>query len=498
MADEPTINAQLTQDTPLHSTEGDVASQAPQTYAPLGEKGENTKKTLKLKEVESKVFVDIKELREWDKNPRSIKKNDFERLKKQITELGQYKPIIVTPDGEVLGGNMRIKAYRELGMQDIWVSIVNPKNEDEKLKFALSDNDRAGFYDEDLIANLLPEYPEFDWSEFSVDLRAPRSLNDIIQNLIGTQQDEAPELTDTPAISVLGEVYKLGRHKLMCGDAIKSEDVKKLLNNVKADMVFTDPPYNVDYQGSMDTFGNKNRKEGIMNDVMSKADFHTFLLGACKNMIENTNGPIYICMSSSELDSLKSAFEESGGHWQSFIIWVKNTFTLSRNDYQNQYEPILYGWPNGVQNHFFVDDRTQGNVMYDINTFYNEKDNTTTVQVGNQKVIIKGRAEGHVEKVKKRTDIWEYPKPTVSKEHPTMKPIALVANSIRNSTISGNIVLDLFGGSGSTLIAAEQTNRTCYMSELDPKYVDVIRKRYWKFVNGGKEEGWEQNTPVIK
>jgi len=159
----------------------------------------------------NKDFRKLSELREWDKNPRSIKEKDFERLKKQIVKLGQYKPVIITPDGEVIGGNMRLKAYKALGMEDVWVSVVTPKDENEKLEYALSDNDRAGFYDSDLLANLMPEYPEFNWGDYAVDLKEPQTLDDLINSLQPIEEDEVPEASDEPAISKLGEVYQLGK-----------------------------------------------------------------------------------------------------------------------------------------------------------------------------------------------------------------------------------------------------------------------------------------------
>src|SRR3990167_8611591 len=222
---------------------------------------------------DKKTIWPIIKLQEWDKNPRSISKDGYERLKKQIQKLGQYKPLLITPDGEVLGGNMRLKAYRELGMDNIWVSIVEPKNEDEKMEYALSDNDRAGFYDEDLLANLLPNY-DIDWSQYSVDLKEPTNLQNLLDQFKEVVDDEVPEVAEGEPVSKLGEVYQLGRHRLMAGDATKIEDVEKLMDGKKADMVFTDPPYGINldtdftvenkgYTGSFShgvTNGNKYRQ----------------------------------------------------------------------------------------------------------------------------------------------------------------------------------------------------------------------------------------------
>ena len=191
-------------------------------------------------------------------------------------------------------------------------------------------------------------------------------------------------------------------------------------------------------------------------------------------------------MSSTELDTLKIAFESASGHCQSFIIWVKNNFTLSRSDYQHIYEPILYGWPSDVVNHFFTEDRDIANVWEDLREVKTKFDGEyTSIKFQGFEVKIKGKAEGTIKRKKQKTDIWRYDKPIVSKEHPTMKPLELCQQAIRNSSNREDIILDLFGGSGSTLIASESLNRVCYMMELDPRYTDVIIKR-WEKTTGNK------------
>lgn len=384
----------------------------------------------------------ISTLREWDKNPRSITKDGFERLKKQIQKLGQYKPLLITEDGTVIGGNMRLKAYHELGVEDLWVSVVNPKDENEKLEYALSDNDRAGFYDDDLLANLIPEYPEFDWSSYSVDLKEPINLQDLLDRFAPVEEDEAPEVSDEPAVSEYGKVYQLGRHRLMCGDSASLDDVKKLMNGQTADMVFTDPPYGVDYEGKT------KDKLKIQNDTTPDI-FREALVNLA--VVAKLGASFYVCCPpGNNFKSFLLPFEDEC-HLSATIIWVKNSMVLGHGDYHYQHEPILYGWlKRGV--HQFYGDRTQ-------------------------------------------TTIWQIDRPTVSKEHPTMKPLKLVSKAIGNSSKQDDIILDVFGGSGSTLIACEQTNRICYMMELDPKYCDVIRKRYAKFI--GKEDSWQTETPVV-
>lgn len=248
-------------------------------------------------------------------------------------------------------------------------------------------------------------------------------------------------------------------------------------------MAFLDPPYNINYTGGQNAEGTYKR-EAIANDNMSKENFYNFLAEITKRICENVVGGVYICMSSSELESLKRAWEANGGHWQSFIIWVKNNFTLSRADYQNTYEPILYGWPVGITNHFFSGRRDLANVWEDLREVKTTFDGEyTEIKFQGFAIKVKGKIEkGFVQRKKQKVDIWRYDKPTVSKLHPTMKPIALCKEAIINSSRKGDIVMDLFLGSFSTLIAAEKTGRVCYGAELDPKYIDVGILR------------WEQET----
>ena len=217
-----------------------------------------------------------------------------------------------------------------------------------------------------------------------------------------------------------------------------------------AQCTWTDPPYNVNYTGGANGDKGFGTREGIQNDKMSKENFKEFLYNAMLPIINNTSGGIYVCMSSSELDSLREGFEKAGGHWQSFIIWVKNNFTLSRADYQNTYEPILYGWGKKVLKHYFCTARNGANVWEDLSTVKSEFDGENTIiQFQGFKVKIKGKVEkGEVIRRKQHTDIWRHDKPNRSAEHPTMKPVSLVVEAIINSSKRGDVVLDTFLGGG--------------------------------------------------
>jgi DNA modification methylase len=274
---------------------------------------------------------------------------------------------------------------------------------------------------------------DFDLSltGFDADALAELMAGDEPQGEGQTDDDAVPDVAETP-VSRPGDVWLLGGHRLLCGDSTVAESYDRVLDGGPVDMVFTDPPYNVNYANSAkDKMRGKVR--AILNDNLGDG-FYDFLLAALTPTIGNCRGGIYVAMSSSELDVLQAAFRAAGGKWSTFIIWAKNTFTLGRADYQRQYEPILYGWPEGAQRHW-CGDRDQG-------------------------------------------DVWNIKKPQKNDLHPTMKPVELVERAIRNSSRPGNVVLDPFGGSGTTLIAAEKSGRLARLIELDPKYADVIVRRW--------------------
>ncbi len=417
---------------------------------------------MQISNKENKKFVNIDELHNYAQNPRLINKKDFERLKKHITIHGQMQPLVVTQEGEVLGGNMRLRAYQEIGIKDIWIEIVSPKDDADKLKISLVLNDRAGYYDDNLIANMMPNY-NIEWSDYAIDFEPPESLGDMLKRFgVDPIEDEPPSVDEGEAISKVGEIYYLGNHRLMCGDATKAEDVEKLMDGNKADMVFTDPPYAVNYGADQDILnkksGNKFRliARPIVGDNLTAEECSEKIWRpAFKNMYEVAKDDcsfyMTMCQGGDQMMMMMMMMSE---HWQikHELIWVKSSpvFSMGRLDYDYQHEPILFGWKKK-------------------HNFY-----------GAGKFV---------------KSIWEIPKPSKSDLHPTMKPIELIVNAIQNSSKQDDIVLDLFGGSGSTLIACEQTNRVCYMMEIDPRYVDVIRKRWAKFVYPDKwGTNWEKLT----
>ena len=359
-----------------------------------------------------------------------------------ITEFGWGAPILVDGQNNVIAGHGRLLAARKLGMTEVPVVPMAHLTDIQRRALILADNKigENASWDDELLGLELAELKDggFDLgiTGFSPDEWDALIAGDASTDGL-TDEDQVPEVTENP-ISRAGDVWLLGDHKVLCGDATKAEDYKTLLGDELVDMTFTDPPYNVNYANTAkDNMRGKNRP--ILNDNMGDG-FGAFLLAACQNILNVTKGAVYIAMSSSELDTLQSAFRAAGGKWSTFVIWAKNTFTMGRADYQRQYEPILYGWRDGAE-HYWCGARDQG-------------------------------------------DVWQIKKPHKNDLHPTMKPVELVERAVRNSSKTRDLVLDPFGGSGSSLIACEKSGRRARLIELDPKYVDVIVKRWQDFTGG--------------
>ena len=397
----------------------------------------------------------VEELIPYSKNARTHSESQIAQIANSIIEFGFTNPVLIDGDKGIIAGHGRLMAAKKLNLSQIPVVILDHLSEAQKRAYIIADNklaENAG-WDEEILANELQDLKE---ENFDLDLIGfeDQELEKLFTNLYenGEQKEEEniPETEENP-ISKSGDIWILGNHKLICGDSCKIETYQLLLENELADMTFTDPPYNVDYGNTMkdNLIGKKNSKTGkeyknasgqrtILNDNLGN-DFPKFLFDCCSNILALTKGACYICMSSSELHSLQKSFRDAGGKWSTFIVWAKNHFTLGRSDYQRQYEPILYGWKE-QNDHYWCGDRNQ-------------------------------------------SDVWYFNKPNKSDLHPTMKPVELCKKAILNSSKTDDIVLDPFGGSGSTLIAAEQAKRRCRMIELDQKYVDVIIKRWQNLTN---------------
>ena len=394
----------------------------------------------------------IETLKEWDKNPRSLSKEGFERLKKQITKLGVYKPLLITKDGTVLGGNMRLKALQDLGYKDIWVSVVEADTEEKKIEYALSDNDRVGKYEGDQLADLIGNFPEVEWNDYAVDIKEPQLVSDLMDQYSEVVEDEVPEVPKV-AESKLGEVYTLGRHRLMCGDATKIEDVEKLMDGKKADMVFTSPPYNVGINYEQH---NDNLSQEQYNDLITKSSKNCFdVMNEGRLMAWNVG-----VSPKSRPHNHLNILELNGFNLYRHIVWKKTGAQIPL--WQNSIKDprARHYMPN--YNHELIYIMSKGELEY-----------------GNKTIMPDELS----------MDVWDVSQFTAGgKGHPAAFPVKLANPAIKVMTSENEIVLDIFGGSGSTLIACEQTNRTCYMMELDPLYVDVIRKRYKNYIDNNKKQ----------
>ena len=400
--------------------------------------------TMEIKE------LPLKELKPAAYNPRKkLKKGDkeYEKIKQSLLKFGYVDPIIVNEDLTVIGGHQRLTVLKDLDYETAKCVIVDLPKEDEKaLNIAL--NKITGQWDEALLADLLLDLQE---SDFNLDLTGfePPEIDDILSNVhdkeLSEDEFDVEEELKKPTLSRHGDIWQLGKHRVICGDSTKAETYKQLLDDRKANLVVTDPPYNVDVE---ETAGK------ILNDNMSDGDFYQFLLSMftqVENHMED-DASIYIFHADTEGLNFRKAFKDAGFYLSGCCIWKKNSLVLGRSPYQWQHEPCLYGWKKKGKHQWFSN--------------------------------------------RKQTTIWEYDRPKSSKDHPTMKPIQLMAYPIQNSSMRGTIVLDPFLGSGSTLIAADQTGRICYGIELDEKFVDVIVKRYIE-VTGDTEVTVQRNNEVL-
>ncbi|MDD4432100.1 MAG: site-specific DNA-methyltransferase [Parabacteroides sp.] len=365
-------------------------------------------------------------------NPRkALKPGDaeYEKIKNSITEFGYVDPIIVNSDMTIIGGHQRVTVLKDLGYTEIDCIIVEvDKTKEKALNVAL--NKITGEWNKELLADLIKDLQNSDFDVSFTGFEPPEieqlfnSVHD--KNITEDDFDVDAELSK-PAVAKAGDVWLLGRHRVVCGDSTLPETYDVLMDGRKANMVLTDPPYNVNVE---ETAGK------IKNDNMADEDFYKFLFAAFVNMEQSMeqDASIYVFHADTEGLNFRRAFAAAGFYLSGCCIWKKNALVLGRSPYQWQHEPCLFGWKKGGKHNWYSD--------------------------------------------RKQTTIWEYDRPKASKDHPTMKPVALMAYPIQNSCMSNCIVLDPFLGSGSTLIAAEQTNRICFGIELDEKFVDVIVKRF--------------------
>lgn len=384
--------------------------------------------------------IPVEKLKPAKYNPRKdLKPGDaaYEKIKRSLHTYGYVDPVIWNEvTGNIVGGHQRFKVLNAEGAKEIDCVVVHIEDPQDEKALNIALNKAVGEWEPVALAELLQDLQssgyEMDCTGFDAaeidDLFSKVHDKDVKDDDCEINPDEVKPFVE------LGDVWMLGKHRMVCGDSTKAEDVNLLMNGVKANLVVTDPPYNVAYQSA--------DGKSIQNDSMGDEAFYEFLLAAFKNMASHMaeGGSAYIFHADTEGLNFRRAFKEAGFHISGVCIWVKNSLVLGRSPYQWQHEPVLYGWlPNGK--HKWFSDR-------------------------------------------KQSTIWNFDKPKKNGDHPTMKPIPLVAYPIKNSSAPNAVVLDLFGGSGSTLIACEETDRICRTMELDPKYASVIVQRYAAYKEG--------------
>ncbi len=371
--------------------------------------------------------VSIDQIKPYENNPRN---NDdaVDAVANSIREFGWQQPIVVDTGGVIIAGHTRYKAAKRLRLKEVPIVVADKLTKEQVNAYRLADNKvgELADWDDKLLDQELNDILDIDMSEFGFNLDDELADEDAID-------DDYEEEVPVEPKSKLGQIYQLGRHRLMCGDSTKPEDVEKLMNDQMADLLITDPPYNVAYEGKQDS------KMTIKNDSQDEDDFYKFLLAAFSNAkaVMKAGASFYVWYASSEAINFNKSLKDAELSVRQELIWAKNQMVVGRQDYQWQHEPCLYGWAEGGSHSWYSD--------------------------------------------RKQTTILKFDKPQRSDLHPTMKPIPLFDYQIKNSSKSGDIVLDLFGGSGTTLMACEQDGRNAYLMEFDPRYVDVIIDRWEQF-----------------
>ncbi|WP_416069105.1 site-specific DNA-methyltransferase [Streptococcus constellatus] len=384
-------------------------------------------------------LAEVNDLIPYIRNARTHSESQIAQIAASIKEFGFLSPILIAEDNTILAGHGRLAAARKLGLTKVPCVKESHLTENQRRAYIIADNKlslNAG-WDEDILAIELSELQgaDFDLDLLGFDESELASIFEDDKEVKDDDFDVEKEL-EKPTFSKTGDIWTLGRHRVICGDSTKEETYRILMEGEKANLVVTDPPYNVNYEGSA---------EKIKNDNMNTDKFYNFLLDAFSNMekVMADDASIYVFHADTEGLNFRKAFNDAGFYLSGCCIWKKPSLVLGRSPYQWQHEPCLYGWKKKGKHQWYS-----------------------------------GRKE---------TTIWEFEKSKKNADHPTMKPIALLAYPITNSSMSNTLILDPFGGSGSTLIACEQTDRSCYTIELDEKFCDVIVKRYIEQVGTNKD-----------
>lgn len=429
----------------------------------------------------------IFDLKPAEYNPRKAltpEDAEYQKIKRSIETFGYIDPIIINMDGTIIGGHQRHTVLKDLGYTEVDVVVLDLSKEDEKaLNVAL--NKISGEWDELKLKDLLVELDlgDYDISLTGFDNQDLEELIELTEFEPDASEDEFDagtayndSVSGGKPLVKQGEVWQLGRHRLMCGDSTDMNDVRKLMGGEMMDLIITDPPYNVNYEEKAAALNeyrpNNNGAMEIENDAMGNEEFYSFLYQAYTNMAEfmRAGAAIYVFHADSEGLNFRKAFVDAGLVLKQVLIWEKNNFVLGRQDYHWRHEPVLYGWKEGAR-HYFVNDRTQDTVILEDDVDFEAMKKPELIQ------YIKDMMHRYADQT---TVIFEK-KPMSSSLHPTMKPLELIAKFMKNSSKKGWNVGDLFGGSGSTLMAAEQLGRNAFLMEYDEHYASVIIKRWEEF-----------------
>jgi len=409
--------------------------------------------------------IELEKLTPAPWNPRVLKEKKFKELcesMKRDPEFVKIRGCICNKAGIIYAGNQRYRAAEHMGWKTISTFVTDVPDELAKER-AIKDNNQWGEWD-DSIGQLLAEL-----QEAGVPIEQMGFSESELEGMLGSEDEKLPEdvVPDVPAKpkAKAGQMWKLGEHLLLCGDATNAKDVATVCEGKRVDMIWVDPPYNVDYVGKTED------ALKIQNDKMTSSKFYQFLLDSFEAMSANAKkgAPIYVAFAELEGINFRRALIDAGFELKQILIWVKNRFVLGRQDYNWQHEPIMYGWKGGGAHCWYG--------AFDKTTVFDEEVDLRKLDKGQLQNIIQSLRN------LRNTDVLRHDSPQSSEDHPTMKPVSLVGNMIRNSSRPEDTVLDSFGGSGSTLIACEHLRRRCRMIELDPRYCDVIIKRWEGLTN---------------
>jgi DNA modification methylase len=388
--------------------------------------------------------ISVSVLIPYARNSRTHSDAQVSQIAGSIREFGFTNPVLIDSENGIIAGHGRVMAAQKLGLTEVPCIRLDHLTETQRKAYVIADNKLAlnSGWDEDMLKlelSELQELGEFDLSliGFSEDELAALLAEVTVEG--NTDPDEVPEIPINP-VSVVGDTWRCGSHVVACGSSTVATDLTRLMGNDQADLAVTDPPWNTDYEEKSAHVNGENKGRGILNDKMNDGDWAQFVNDFCGSLAMSVKdgAPIYVVMSGQEWPRIDDGLRTNGFHWSATIVWVKESFVITRRDYHARYEPIWYGWKEGAARLKPLATRNQD-------------------------------------------DVWELPRPKTSDIHPMMKPVELVMKAIENSSNKGDVVVDLFGGSGTTLMACERTGRTARIMELDPKYADAIVMRWQDF-----------------